>query len=128
MANLAVSQGTEISGSLIRQIDQAFHGASLIITQFTESTAREVVENTAYAVKEVNAFFGCHQFVVAAVSCVGNFQQVLPTWKRAFGTVESLFVASALSHGKGMVCTRMQPCPGKPLLWSIFIQTVIRTY
>lgn len=110
MANVVVSEATEISGSLIRQIDQAFNGATLVITQFSESAAREAMENTAYAIKEVNTFFGCHQFVVAAVSCVGNFQQVLPTWKRAFGTAESLFVASPLSHGKGMnihVCTRM---------------------
>ena len=106
VANVVVSQAAEISGSMIRQIDPAFNGASLIIAQFSESAAREAMENTAYTIKEINTFFGCHQFVAAAVCCVGNFQQVLPTWKRAFGTAEALFVASPPNPGKGMnVCT-----------------------
>ena len=106
MDNVVVSQAAEISGSMIQQIHPAFNEASLIITQFFESAARKAMENTAYTIKEGNTFFSCHQFVAAAVHRVENFQQVLPTWKRAFGIAEALFVASPPNPGKGMsVCT-----------------------
>ena len=84
-ANVVVSMPTEISGSLLRQVDATFNGASLVLSSFSDSASKELMENVAYTIKEVNSFFGCHQFVAAAVSSIDNFQQVSSIWQRAFG-------------------------------------------
>lgn len=102
-ATVVVSKLTELSGSVIRQGNLSFNGASLVLTQFQDGTSRELIENIAYTFKEVNSSFGFHQFVAAAVSTVENFHQVSSTWKQAFGNAELLFVANNDSHIKGIV-------------------------
>ena len=66
---------TKINGSMIRQLDNIFPGASLIVSSFNDEAPVDLMEKIAYTIKEVNAFFGCHQFVATRVFTVNNFSQ-----------------------------------------------------
>ena len=88
----------EVNGSLLRTVDPSFQGAHLVIT----SSQDDRIENITYTIKEVNAFFACHSYVVAAISSVEGYQLTYQTWQRAFGTTE-LFVAANTSNPKGTI-------------------------
>ena len=92
---------TKINGSMIRQLDNIFPGASLIVSSFNDEAPVDLMEKIAYTIKEANAFFGCHQFVATRVFTVNNFSQVLTIWHKAFGAAELLFVANTTGHKRG---------------------------
>lgn len=102
-ASVVVSMITEVNGSLIRQVDHSLTGFHLILTLSHDATS---AENVAYTIKEINSYFGCHQYVTATVASVDNYFQVSQIWQRAFGSSEVLFVAdTSLKKGSYMyVC------------------------
>lgn len=97
--SVLVSTTTELNGMLIRQVDMSFIGASLILAAVDDTNS---AENVAYTIKEINSYFGCHQFVAAALVSSDNYVHISEIWKRAFGTSETLFVADT-SINRGML-------------------------
>lgn len=89
---MIVSKPLELTGKAIKTVYPAFNGGQLVITN---NVAKDKMESLAYTVKEVNAFLGCHLYVVAAMSDVDDYQQVQQIWQRAFGHSEVLFVANS---------------------------------
>ena len=95
---MLVGKITEISGSLIGQTDTAFNGASLVVSTFNAGDSREFAENITYTVKEINSFFGCNQFVIAAVTSIESQKVVSSACQTAFGNSELLFVADTTNN------------------------------
>ena len=89
---MIISKPLELSGKTIKKVNPCFNGGQLVITKNIE---KEKMESLAYTIKEVNAFFGCHTYVVPAISEVSGYPQAHQIWQKAFGHSEVMFVANS---------------------------------
>lgn len=103
-ASVLVSNLSEVNGNLIRQTDPpSFLGAKLIFTPTSQSSIEQ--ENLAYTIKEVNAFFNMHEYVVATYSLMADYPAVMDVWPLVHFLLQTLLMeCHTLYHCSCVIC------------------------
>ncbi len=64
------------------------NGTTAIVVELSPLDIKENLENVAYNMKEINAFYACHSYIVAAICSSDDHLQAQQILKRAFGHTE----------------------------------------